>query len=97
MRPGMIILAVLVLGIPGVTASARSTSMMDSYQSAHHGRLSVAASRGDCITIGNPRAERDAVLALLDERRFARSDGTMEGEPDGGSGIGGSAGGVGAR
>jgi hypothetical protein len=95
MRP--IILATLALGMLGVPAMARTSGALDTYQRAYDGTPSVVTSRAGGITIGNPQAERDAVLALLDEHRFRQSNGTMEGEPDGASGLGGSAGGVGAR
>lgn len=94
MRP--IILATLALGILGVPAMARTTGAVDTYQDAYAGAPSITSHPGG-ITIGNPDAERNAVLSLLDEHHFRQSNGTMEGEPDGGSGLGGSAGGVGAR
>jgi hypothetical protein len=92
-----LILATLALSIPGVPVVAWATGAVDAYPATHYGSPGVVTSRTGSITIGNPRAERDAVLALLDEHRFRRSNDTMAGEPAGGSGLGGSAGGVGAR
>jgi hypothetical protein len=100
MRP--IILATLALGILGAPALARSPRAVDTHQRAYHRAPSAVAGRASGITtagitIGNPGADRDAVLALLDERGFRQSNGTMAGEQGGASGLGGSAGGVGAR
>jgi hypothetical protein len=92
-----LILATLALGLQGVPAMAWVTRAVDAYPGTYDGSPGVVTSRAGSITIGNPRAERDAVLALLDEHRFRQSDDTMAGEPAGGSGLGGSAGGVGAR
>jgi hypothetical protein len=95
MRP--IILATLALGILGAPAMARPPRAANTHQYAYDRAPGVVAARPTSITIGNPTADRDAVLAMLDERRFGQSNGTMAGEPDGASGLGGSAGGVGAR
>jgi hypothetical protein len=89
MRRGMIILAILALGVPGVSAVAQTTGPMDAYHGAHSDDMLTGGAEG--ITIGNPRAERNAVIARLDERRFRQSNDTVAGEPAGG------AGGVGSR
>jgi hypothetical protein len=90
-----IILALLVLGMPSGFAMAQTTSTVDAYPGAYADNAVTGGAEG--IIIGNPQAERDAVMARLDERHFRSSNDTMEGEPDGGSGTGGSAGGVGSR
>lgn len=95
MRRGVIILAILTLGAPGVSAMAQTTGSVNAYRGAYADNAITGGAEG--ITIGNPPAERNAVLARLDEHRFRHSNDTMAGEPDGGSGMGGSAGGVGSR
>lgn len=95
MRRSLIILAILALGVPAVSAVAQTTGSVDAYRGSYTDNAITGGAEG--ITIGNPRAGRDAVMARLDERRFGHSNDTMAGEPDGGSGMGGSAGGVGSR
>ncbi|HSZ94122.1 MAG TPA: hypothetical protein VK822_32635 [Acetobacteraceae bacterium] len=88
-------LALLALGVPGGFAVAQTTGTVDAYPGAYADNAITGGAGG--ITIGNPQAERDAVMARLDARHFRSSNGTMADEPDGGSGMGGSAGGVGSR
>jgi hypothetical protein len=95
MRRCTIILALLALGIPGGFAVAQTNGAVNAYPGAYADNTVTGGAEG--IIIGNPQAERDAVMARLDQRRFGPGNGTMEGEPDGGSGTGGSAGGVGSR
>lgn len=95
MHRSMIILAILALGVPGASAVAQTTGSVDAYRGAYADNAITGGAEG--ITIGNPRAERDAVMARLDEHRYRVSNDTMAGEPAGGSGMGGSAGGVGSR
>jgi hypothetical protein len=91
----MLIPAILALSVPGVAAMAQPTGAVDAYRGAYADNMLTGGANE--ITIGNPPRERNAVIARLDEHRFARSNGTIAGEPAGGSGMGGSAGGVGAR
>jgi hypothetical protein len=95
MRYSTMILAILALGLSGAGAMARTEGSVDAYQGV--AADSAITSQAGGTTIGNPPAERDAVMARLDERRFTRSNDTMEGEPAGGTGMGGSTGGVGSR
>ncbi len=95
MQRNTIILALLAFGIPAVAAVAQTTDPVVGYQGACADNASIGHTKG--ITIGNPQLERNAVIALLTEQPLGPTGGTMEGEPGGGSGMGGSAGGVGAR
>jgi hypothetical protein len=89
------ILAILALGVPGVAAVAQTTGPVNAYRGAYADNAVTGGAEG--ITIGNPPAERDAVMARFDERRFRHSNDTMASEPAGGSGMGDSAGGIGSR
>jgi hypothetical protein len=95
MRPGMIILAILVLGVPVMSAMAQTIGPVDAYRGTSADKALTGGAEG--VTIGNPPAERGAVMARLDQRRTRQTNDTVAGEPAGGSGMGGSAGGVGSR
>ena len=78
-----------------MSALAQPSGPVDAYQGSYADNMITGGANG--LTIGTPRVERNAVIARLEQRRDRPTSGTMAGEPAGGSGIGGSAGGVGAR
>jgi len=92
-----IMLLAIVLAAPAVSAAAYESHGVEAYQRIYSDGGGYFVHQDGSITIGNADAQRAPEIALLNDYNARRRNGTMEGEADGGSGLGGNAGGVGSR
>jgi len=76
---------------------ARTTGGISAGQAWSGNGAAIVTSRNGNFTIGDTGRDSAILLSRLQERNFANSNDTIEQEADGGSGVGGAAGGVGAR